>query len=199
MNITKFRKKPVVIEAVRWSGNNLREVINFTGLHPSANKWSWEEYEQVVAREGLKIFTLEGPLIATEGDWIIRGLRGEYYPCKCDIFEATYDPADATSEHTRLTAEIAEKDAEIERLDRVFHNQGNLREQIFDLQLEIRRLNDLIGNTRLADQEAIERHTRRVVAKDCAEIAEAMWSDHYWAWPAMQICADKIRKKYGVE
>lgn len=44
--------------------------------------------------------------------------------------------------------------AEIERMDKVFHNQGNLREQIFDLQFEITRLNDLIGNTRLADQEA---------------------------------------------
>ena len=56
-----------------------------------------------------------------------------------------------------------------------------------------------IAASRLADQEAIERHTRRVVAKDCAEIAEAMWSDHYWAWPAMQTYAAEIRKKYGVE
>ena len=41
-------------------------------------------------------------------------------------------------------------------------------------------------------------HTRRVVAGECAEIAEAMWSDHYWAWPAMQTYAAEIRKKYGV-
>jgi len=90
--MAKFRKKPVVIEAVQWTGDNLREVIDFTGLHPSANKWSWEEYEAVVASEGLKIFTLEGPLMATVGDWIIKGVKGEFYPCKPDIFEATYEP-----------------------------------------------------------------------------------------------------------
>ena len=94
LTIRKFRKKPVVIEAVRWIGSNLREVIDFTGLHPSAAKWTWEQYEEVVLTSGLKIFTLEGPLIASVGDWIIKGVKGEFYPCKPDIFEATYEPAD---------------------------------------------------------------------------------------------------------
>lgn len=89
-----FRKKPVGIEAVRWTGDNLREVIDFTGLHPSAEKWTWNEYETVVRESGLKIFTLEGPLMATVGDWIIKGVKGEFYPCKPDIFAATYEPAD---------------------------------------------------------------------------------------------------------
>lgn len=87
-----FQKKPVVIEAVQWKGDNLREVIDFTSLHESARKWTWEEYEKVVAEEGLKIFTLEGPLNASIGDWVIRGVRGEFYPCKPDIFKETYDP-----------------------------------------------------------------------------------------------------------
>jgi hypothetical protein len=90
----KFRKKPVVIEAVQWTGKNLREVIDFTGLHPSATKWTWDEYEAVVRKDGLKIFTMEGPLMATIGDWIIRGVKGEFYPCKPDIFAATYEPAE---------------------------------------------------------------------------------------------------------
>ena len=47
-DVQRFRKKPVEIEAVRWTGDNLREVINFTGLHPSAEKWTWEEYETVI-------------------------------------------------------------------------------------------------------------------------------------------------------
>lgn len=89
----KYRKKPVVIEAVQWTGNNLKEVIALTGLNPSAEKWTWEEYEAVVAKDGLKIFTLEGPLIASVGDWIIKGVKGECYPCKPDIFAATYDEA----------------------------------------------------------------------------------------------------------
>ena len=93
--MSQFRKKPVVIEAMRWDGTNLLEVIAFTGLHPSAEKWTWGEYEAVVAKDGLKIFTLEGPLMASVGDWIIRGVKGEFYPCKPDIFAATYEPAAA--------------------------------------------------------------------------------------------------------
>ena len=89
--MAKYRKKPVEIEAVQWTGDNLREVIDFTGLHPSAEKWTWEEYEAVVAQDGLKIFTLEGPLKAAVLDWIIRGVQGEFYPCKPDIFEQTYE------------------------------------------------------------------------------------------------------------
>ena len=96
----KYRKKPVVIEAVQWSGNNLRDVIAFTGLHHSAEKWSWEEYEQVVRSEGLKIFTLEGPLMASVGDFIIKGVKGEFYPCKPDIFEATYEKAEDAPKNT---------------------------------------------------------------------------------------------------
>ncbi len=87
----KFRKKPVVIEAVQWTGCNLREVIGFTGRHESARDWTWFGFEEVVAKSGLKIFTLEGPLKASVGDWIIKGVKGEFYPCKPDIFEATYE------------------------------------------------------------------------------------------------------------
>jgi hypothetical protein len=88
----QYVKKPVVIEAVQWTGGNLREIIDFMGLHPSAEKWTWEEYEGVVRREGLKIFTLEGIMMAGIGDFIIKGVNGEYYPCKPDIFEKTYSP-----------------------------------------------------------------------------------------------------------
>ena len=88
----KYRKKPVVIEAVQWTGSNLREIIDFTGLHPSAEKWTWEQYAEVVQRGGLKIFTLEGSMKAAVQDWIIKGVKGEFYPCKPDIFDATYKP-----------------------------------------------------------------------------------------------------------
>jgi len=88
----KYRKNPVTIEAVRWTGDNLKEIVgNFISMHPSAKKWTWEEYEQVVAKEGLKIFTLEGKRMASIGDYIIKGIKGEIYPCKPDIFEATYE------------------------------------------------------------------------------------------------------------
>jgi len=90
----KFCKKPIVNEAIRWTGENLKEIIDFTGLHPSAQKWTWEEYEEVVKNEGLKIFTLEGPLLASLGDYIMRGVRGEFYPIKPDILDETYDRVD---------------------------------------------------------------------------------------------------------
>ena len=51
----KYRKKPVVSEAIQWIGNNLKEIIDVTGLHSSATKWTWEEYKQVVKEKGLKI------------------------------------------------------------------------------------------------------------------------------------------------
>jgi hypothetical protein len=100
--MSQYRKKPVVIEAIQWTGENLREIIDFTGLHPSALKWAWEEYEEVVRTKGLKIFTREDPLTASIGDWIIRGIKGEFYPCKPDIFAATYEPPEAHAEAGEL-------------------------------------------------------------------------------------------------
>lgn len=96
--IQKFRKKPVVIEAVKYNGENLLEVITFTGKHPKFDTWfsSFEEYEAHVKndRSVFKIFTLEGTMEAQPGDYIIRGVSGEHYPCKPDIFVKTYEPAD---------------------------------------------------------------------------------------------------------
>lgn len=87
----RFRKKPVEIEAIQWTGDNLREVIGFTGRHESATDWSWDHFEALVAKKGLKIFTLEGPLRASVGDYIIKGVVDEVYPCKPDIFWETYE------------------------------------------------------------------------------------------------------------
>lgn len=92
-----FTKKPVTIAAIQWTGKNLREVIAFTDGPPDTRTthagMAWEAYTDLVARDGLKIYTLEGKMLASPGDWIIRGVKGEYYPCKPDIFEATYSPA----------------------------------------------------------------------------------------------------------
>ena len=91
----KYRKKPVVIEAVQWTGENLAEVLTFTGKHPDWDKWfdSFEHYEAYVRADDMifKIKTLEGTMTASPGDWIIRGVNGEHYPCKPDIFEKTYE------------------------------------------------------------------------------------------------------------
>ena len=77
-----FTKKPVTVEAVQWIGSNPSEILAF--CHGSA---SYDRnYSEMV------IYTLEGKHTASLGDWIIRGVKGEHYPCKPDIFDATYDP-----------------------------------------------------------------------------------------------------------
>lgn len=86
-----YRKKPVAIEAIKWTGDNLREIISFIGRHESVRNWPWQKYADTVSEEGLKIFTLEGSHMATIGDMIIKGVAGEFYPCKPDIFEQTYE------------------------------------------------------------------------------------------------------------
>ena len=94
----KYRKKPVVIEAIRWDGENLAEVLSFTGKSPRFEEWfsSFDEYAAHVSSDDnkFKVFTPEGAMEANVGDWIIRGVRGEHYPCKPDIFAATYEAAE---------------------------------------------------------------------------------------------------------
>lgn len=83
----KFRKKPVVIEAMQFNGGadgyNVLHWLN-DGLPANQELASWEN-------DILYVPTLEGVMMASIGDWIIKGIAGEYYPCKPDIFEATYE------------------------------------------------------------------------------------------------------------
>ena len=82
-----FRKKPVVIEAVQFTGSNCIEILRFIG-GPWTNP-DLHDTDQPV------IHTLEGQMTASAGDWIIKGVNGEFYPCKPDIFEKSYEPAEA--------------------------------------------------------------------------------------------------------
>ena len=79
----KYRKRPVIIEAVQWLGNNFSEVgaLSFDVRGP----YGHENYFY------LEIETLEGRMRADLGDWTIRGVQNEVYPCKPAIFEATYE------------------------------------------------------------------------------------------------------------
>jgi hypothetical protein len=83
----KYVKKPVVIEAIQWKGylTNEQEIREFVG------EALVDPYD---TKQFLLIKTLEGDMQANPGDWIIKGIRGEFYPCKPDIFEATYDPVE---------------------------------------------------------------------------------------------------------
>lgn len=79
--IHKYVKKPVVISALQWTGDNILEMCNFTG----------KEGGKLLKNDELYIDTLEGTMHASIGDYIICGVDGEFYPCKPDIFEKTYE------------------------------------------------------------------------------------------------------------
>ena len=105
----KYRKKPVVIEAIQWDGSrkSTKEVLEFMGqtvdtrLQISCDKF--DDYVSLVNKDGLTIHTLEDGTdgrakhVASIGDYIIKGVKGEFYPCKPDIFEATYEVANESA------------------------------------------------------------------------------------------------------
>ena len=78
----QYKKKPVVIEAIQWTGDNAEEIIAYG--NNSITRSVFDE-------ESLWIGTLEGVMVASKGDFIIKGVRGEFYPCKPDIFWQTYE------------------------------------------------------------------------------------------------------------
>jgi len=93
----KYRKKPVVIDAVQWTGENPEEMIDFLTSDKFVNetmsfldgKPFYIDHSRV--NGGLVIKTMEGEHVATIGDYIIKGVKGEYYPCKEDVFIQTYE------------------------------------------------------------------------------------------------------------
>lgn len=86
----KYRKKPVVIEAVQWTGENRAEINKFC-----RNKAFFipdrQDTEGYVTALQLFIDSREGIMRAETGDYIIKGVNGEFYPCKPDVFEKTYE------------------------------------------------------------------------------------------------------------
>lgn len=79
----KFTKRPVTVDSIKFTGDNAKEIAAFMGQDLPC-----------FMNGKLCIKTLEGDMLATPGDWIIKGVKGEFYPCKPDIFEKTYKPVD---------------------------------------------------------------------------------------------------------
>lgn len=85
--MAKYRKKPVVIDAIQWTGENLGQCKIFLG----ANFAGVLTEKRINGERDLFVHTLEGKMMASKGDYLIRGIQGEHYPCKPDIFAATYE------------------------------------------------------------------------------------------------------------
>lgn len=87
----KFRKKPVVIEAIQ-----IADILDAGVSKEDFSKfpmWFTESENVLIHHDGVDVRTLEGQMRGERDDWLICGVKGELYPCKPDIFEATYEPA----------------------------------------------------------------------------------------------------------
>lgn len=123
---TKYVKKPVVIEAIQLTENNVQDVLTWCNSKEiiASSIWGDEGLEEKIV--GVSIRTLEGDHIGNIGDYIIKGIAGEFYPCKPDIFEATYDVAVLgvadfnyvlTKDNVFLVAEELEADSSVTRVE----------------------------------------------------------------------------------
>lgn len=96
--MSKYRKKPVVIDAEELTSKSIKKVYEF--IHGKLSDFTFiesqkfEDYEQLVCENGMQIQTLEGTMTAQLGDFVIKGVKGEFYPCKPDIFASTYEKID---------------------------------------------------------------------------------------------------------
>lgn len=90
--MAKYKKKPVVIDAIQFNGvNDYLEIVRLYNIErPTLSAEEVFEYRTPI----MLISTLEGTMAANPGDYIIKGVNGEYYPCKPDIFEKTYEKAE---------------------------------------------------------------------------------------------------------
>jgi hypothetical protein len=86
----QYRKKPVVIEAMQWDGTAQAATPIVDWILSSGDRSA--RFRNGVDDVCIAIDTLEGTMFASPGDFVIRGVQGEFYPCKPDIFEATYEP-----------------------------------------------------------------------------------------------------------
>ena len=91
----RYRKKPVVIEAMRWDGTADNAVSIIQWMHDNGAQSRYDCTTDPCSGDSgghrIVISTLEGDMTASAGDWIIRGVQGEFYPCRSDIFEMTYE------------------------------------------------------------------------------------------------------------
>ena len=116
----QYRKKPVTIEAVQFDGLNPTEIKDFVGENCEVEIYN-NEVTPPIAR--IVIHTLEGDMEVSKGDYVIKGVKGEFYPCKPDIFEQTYESVE--NQDSLTLKEAAEEFAEGEWDGAAVDTDGN--------------------------------------------------------------------------
>jgi hypothetical protein len=102
MPASRFRKKPIEIDAMQWDGtaDGATPIIDWILSSDGTASYVCSDVDRCAQNDGdaphyIEVYTLEGYMRADLGDWVIKGVQGEFYPCKPSIFEATYEPVDA--------------------------------------------------------------------------------------------------------
>lgn len=119
--MAKYTKKPVTIEAMQLTKENVQEVLTWCNSHGIIAS-SEELSDELI---GVSIRTLEGTMLANINDYIIKGVKGEFYPCKPDIFKATYNEATDKRWDAETAIELLEM---LENNDKVLNMKMNLSE-----------------------------------------------------------------------
>ncbi len=168
----KFRKKPVVIEATQWFKN---------GDHPAVKLWNRGGH--VYPNGTALIETLEGDLHVTPGDWIITGAKGENYPCKPDIFAATYDAAEPPIDNAHVAPGCEQFSVGHINANAMPPHQQRVVDERVELSDKLGKL-EAFANTQLfAGLDEAER--RRLMAQHGAMFAySAILSERIAAFPA---------------
>lgn len=136
----KYRKKPVVIEAKRFDTTAMFEELSKLHEWVTGEKiYGAEIFMTITENKGYPIKTLEGTMLASHGDYIIKGVNGEFYPCKPCIFEKTYEAVDATD--TDLVTATDKN-----RLDFIEKNWCTVDEGINEIKINLRII---VGQTSL--------------------------------------------------
>lgn len=111
----KFKKKPVEIEAMQWDGtlSSANEIMEWSSTNMGP-RVVYNSFTNTKPEPHLNIFTMEGIMVASKNDWIIRGIHGEIYPCNPDIFEKTYAPSEEETGRTLFASTIGDVVIQIE-------------------------------------------------------------------------------------
>ena len=150
----KYKKKPVTIDAIQVKANNFDRICDFMGCTPGQVLNPMSDIDECGdSRDpylGVIIDTLEGKMQANIGDMIIKGVKGEFYPCKPDIFKATYDKVSADYKD-RMRAEHYELNERVNKLSSFFQTAifGNLSDEKKELMRQqheaMRKYLDVLG------------------------------------------------------
>lgn len=169
----KYKKKPVTIEAVQWTGSNEEEIKDFVGVNAKFEYLFNSSKGYVITPKKpsdeytitLRIDTLEGKMTASPGDYVIKGVNGEFYPCKPDIFEKTYD--------------------------KVEDSEGTYISRMYD------ELKELVDKYEKCTKFVISENFREVVKEDYS--AFLLWLQNYIMERYVQVLSCRINAAEGAE